>query len=347
MSLKAGQRIDLAAARNGAAVLTTDGAANDVRQLALDQIRLDGDTQPRGGIDWKYVEELVEALAAGATLPAVKVTYDGAAYWLHDGFHRWHAHSRSHRTTIAASVQPGTLADAQWASLGANKDHGLRRTTADKERAIRQALRHPNAVGMSNAALGRHLGVSDKTVDHYRKEMETTSEIPKSDKRTGADGRTIDVSNIGAKPKPPPAEQPSQGPPAPAADDRPVPDQTPGEPATGSVASSAAGSRQQGAQLGKCRVCSRPLYDPVQAAQGIGPCCAAKQLAGSSSAGPDADEHGAAYRQAQSDLVQLRDALACLETIERRIGRYQPISQARGSLRQVVELLEQELQEAA
>ena len=48
------------------------------------------------------------------------------------------------------------------------------------KRAIRQALRHPNAVSMSNAALGRHLGVSDKTVDHYRKEMETTSEIPKT-----------------------------------------------------------------------------------------------------------------------------------------------------------------------
>lgn len=46
------------------------------------------------------------------------------------------------------------------------------------------------------------------------------------------------------------------------------------------VPSDAAHTRQQGAPLGKCRACNRPLYDPVQAAQGIGACCAAKQAAG-------------------------------------------------------------------
>jgi len=46
------------------------------------------------------------------------------------------------------------------------------------------------------------------------------------------------------------------------------------------VPSDAAHTRQQGAPLGKCRACNRPLYDPAQAAQGIGACCAAKQAAG-------------------------------------------------------------------
>lgn len=165
--------------------------------LAISTIRRDGDTQPRQGMNEDAVTDYVAALADGAEFPPVDVMFDGNAYWLFDGFHRIEAHLRSERIIVTANIYNGTLEDARWRSYAANQTHGLRRSTADKERAIRHALRHPKAPGLSDRELARHLGVSDKTVGKYRGEMEVTAEIPQSVTRTGADGRTINVANIG------------------------------------------------------------------------------------------------------------------------------------------------------
>jgi len=168
------------------------------RNLSLTAIRRDGGTQPREGIDWDHVADMQQALADGADLPAISVIYDGTAYWLWDGFHRWHAYANIGRLEIPVVISQGTQEDAQWESFAANQAHGLKRTPSERERAIRGALKHPKASGLSNSAIGKHLGVSDKTVDKYRKEMESTSEIPKSITRIGADGRTYNTQNIGS-----------------------------------------------------------------------------------------------------------------------------------------------------
>lgn len=44
-----------------------------------------------------------------------------------------------------------------------------------------------------------HVGVDHKTVAAWRAKLETTWEIPKSPKRTGSDGRTINTSKIGGQ----------------------------------------------------------------------------------------------------------------------------------------------------
>lgn len=51
------------------------------------------------------------------------------------------------------------------------------------------------------------------------------------------------------------------------------------------VPSEATGSRQNGAELATCRICHRPLSDPASAANGVGPCCAAKQVTAAGSMG--------------------------------------------------------------
>ena len=142
----------------------------------LDAIRLDGGTQPRGGINDDYVTELVEALQAGVTLPPVDIMYDGQSYWLFDGFHRHAAHRQANYLVVPAIIHQGTQEEAQWRSYAANQTHGLRRSQADKERAIRAALKHPSAVGQADAAIARHLGVSDKTVTKYR-DVETCRQV--------------------------------------------------------------------------------------------------------------------------------------------------------------------------
>lgn len=176
--------------------------------VAIASIRTDGGTQPREGLDAKYIDDLVEALTNGATLPPVDLMYDGDRYWLYDGFHRLAAHKAVNRVMISARVHQGDQAAAQWESYAANQSHGLRRSQADKERAIRAALKHPNGAKLANSLIAKHLGVSDNTVRKYREDMESASQIAKVTERQGADGKVYNTANIGANR--PAAQSPSR-----------------------------------------------------------------------------------------------------------------------------------------
>ncbi len=193
----------------------------DHKVLFLDLLRIDGGTQPREQVD----AEQVKAYAACVDdLPPVEAVFDGAAYWLWDGFHRWHAHRQASKKAIKVRVQPGTVEDARWLASSANKEHdaaGSRRTNEDKRRAVEMAL----AVkwGESDSSIAAHVGVSDKTVATVRKAIKPSSEIPKM--RTverGGQTYTQDTSNIGKGRKPvattpvsPPSLPPSPVAPAP------------------------------------------------------------------------------------------------------------------------------------
>lgn len=219
-------------------------------RLPLSKIRTDGGTQPRAGVDPTVAAEYAEALRDGARFPAVDVMFDGTNYWLFDGFHRVDAHQLAGLTEIAVKVHQGTLADAQWRSFAANRTHGLRRTNADKERAVRSALQHTNSATLSDRQIAQHVGVDHKTVGRYRRELATTGEIPQSTQRTGVDGRTIDTAKI------------SQ-----ANRERPKP----------MNASSVAVSLDR--VVGKCGVCGRALTDPNSVGKACGPECSKKLAA--------------------------------------------------------------------
>jgi len=162
--------------------------------LSLDSIRRDGDTQPRATLNAAQVSEYHRALLDGDKLPPVTVFFDGEIYWLADGFHRFEAAKAAGHETISADVVAGNLSAARWFSFGSNKTHGLQRSTADKERAIKAALRHPACTGLSDREIGRHVGCDHKTVAGWRAKM--TGEIPQSPYRTGADGRTINITGL-------------------------------------------------------------------------------------------------------------------------------------------------------
>ncbi len=82
--------------------------------LMLDVIRTDGGTQPRASMDYGAVDDYTEAMKAGTVFPPALVFYDGSAYWLADGFHRYRAAERAGITEIACDVRQGTREDAQW-----------------------------------------------------------------------------------------------------------------------------------------------------------------------------------------------------------------------------------------
>ena len=98
-----------------------------------------------------------------------------------------HFSERTELTEIAADVHQGTREDAQWYSFSANKANGLRRTNEDKQRAVKAALGHPKAAGLSDGKIAAHCGVGHNMVAEYRRTLLGV----KSQPRTGADGRTI------------------------------------------------------------------------------------------------------------------------------------------------------------
>jgi transposase-like protein len=151
-------------------------------------------------------------MAAGAKFPPVTVFYDGMNYWLADGFHRVKAVYATEHDTIECEIRQGTLEDAQWYSFSANRTNGLRRSNDDKQRALRAALEHPNGAQLSNRQIAAHVGVAEATVRNWREK--STAQIAQSNKRTGRDGRTINVTNIGrAAAAPKPAHQTDAAPP--------------------------------------------------------------------------------------------------------------------------------------
>ncbi len=164
----------------------------DTRMIELSAIRTDGETQPRTAINPGIVQEYAEALEFGVQLPPVTVVYDGATYWLTDGFHRFYAHRRCLRTEIQAEVLNGELADAQWLSLAANKSHGLRRSNEDKAKAVQRALRM--RPGLNNSAIAEHVGVSEEMVRQRRLALEQSARPSSSQPlgtamRVGRDGK--------------------------------------------------------------------------------------------------------------------------------------------------------------
>jgi hypothetical protein len=91
----------------------------------------------------------------------------------------------------------GTQQDAQWYSYSANQTHGLRRTNADKAKAVKAALAHPNGAKMSDGAIAEHVGVSQPFVGKHRAAINPTHNGYQSPARTGRDGRTINTAGIG------------------------------------------------------------------------------------------------------------------------------------------------------
>jgi len=148
-----------------------------VEEILLHKLKRDARLRD---IDLKAVEAFVEAMEAGDCFPPVVVFYDGEYYWLADGFHRIEAaeskfpldsFDKNMERTFPAEIRDGTLDDAKWYSYGANKTNALYRSNDAKRRAVRQALRHPRASGMSNVDIANHVGVSEGLVRKIKVEL--------------------------------------------------------------------------------------------------------------------------------------------------------------------------------
>ena len=95
-----------------------------MKKIKLDDLRIDGGTQGREVIDQTTVYNYLERMKEGDEFPKMFAFYDGATYWLVDGFHRYHAYKRLSIKEVGIAYKPGTLGEAQIHSYGVNETHG-------------------------------------------------------------------------------------------------------------------------------------------------------------------------------------------------------------------------------
>ncbi|MEY2831216.1 MAG: hypothetical protein RLZZ574_474 [Cyanobacteriota bacterium] len=141
-------------------------------RVLISDIKRNGGTQQRTNLNQEVVIEYGEAMRQGDKFPPVKLTYDGTSYWLTDGFHTTEAAWSIGETDIDAIITKGSQRDAILASVGVNSDHGLRRSNADKRRAVTTLLEDEEWGKWSNRKVAKHCKVTEGLVRKIKKEVE-------------------------------------------------------------------------------------------------------------------------------------------------------------------------------
>jgi uncharacterized ParB-like nuclease family protein len=165
-----------------------------VKKLNINSIIIDKGTQSRAAISEDTVTDYAEAMQAGDEFPPVITFFDGVEYYLADGFHRLHAVKRLGKTSIQADVRTGTLRDAILYSLGANRDHGLRRSNADKRKCVQTLLDDFEWGDLSVNEMARICAVSPQLVLAVKQEMDGGVKV--STVKTNAPKKPAKLNNV-------------------------------------------------------------------------------------------------------------------------------------------------------
>lgn len=180
--------------------------------IELNKIKIDGGTQQRAELNQSVVDEYAEAYQSGVKMPPIVVFFDGASYWLADGFHRYFGAKSAGLETILEEVIPGTVRDAILYSLKANDTHGLRRSNADKRKSVMTMLEDAEWSKWSDSQISKACAVSPTTVGTLRASL-SNLESDNSGKRTYTTKHgttaTMQTANIGKKKEgPQPIQEP-------------------------------------------------------------------------------------------------------------------------------------------
>ena len=143
------------------------------KTIKIKDIVIDAGTQQREKINDEIVAEYSEAMKCGAQFPAVTVFFNGAEYYLVDGFHRYWAHKSADIENIEADVHEGTKRDARLFSAGVNNTHGIRLTNQDKRKAVLVLIEDEEWSEWSDNKIAKHCKVTQPFVSKIRKEVIT------------------------------------------------------------------------------------------------------------------------------------------------------------------------------
>ncbi len=140
----------------------------NTESIKVESIRIDGGTQIRSHLDSARVTSYTANYVSGVTMPFPTVFFDGAEYWLADGFHRVAAIKAVGWIDLSADVRAGTRRDAILFAVGANEEHGVPRTNEDKRRAVETLLRDEEWVQWSDRKIAEVCRVGHPLVASVR-----------------------------------------------------------------------------------------------------------------------------------------------------------------------------------
>ncbi len=175
--------------------------------LATDNILASAATQVRKKLDANTIDNYVEAIGNGAQFPALVVfaEKDSERYILADGFHRLHAFINAEVGECLVEVHEGSLHDALIWALGANDEHGLRRTNADKRNAVELALKDPEIRTLHPDQIALICRVNERTVRRIRDDMDLAK--PKNKPNKKGKGEDPEPKDVRPTKKPPTQEE--------------------------------------------------------------------------------------------------------------------------------------------
>lgn len=193
---------------------------NQQKILNLGAIVLDARLQSRVEINEETVDDYSHVVTDGGEFPPIEITFDGINYYLTDGFHRYHAHKRAGRASIHCVITSGTFRDAQLRSTAVNSKHGMRRTYADKRKAVMVLLDDFEWSQWSNSEIAKQCGVSHTFVKNLRDSGSAKPETVKYKTSTGEIAERKATTDHKDKPKAEPKTEKK-------ADQEPEPDYRP------------------------------------------------------------------------------------------------------------------------
>jgi hypothetical protein len=172
-----------------------------IETLSINDLTLDPNVQPRETISSGLISEYADAMKSGATFPAIRVFREGDTNRVADGWHRVLAARQAGHETLDAEINVGGLRDAIVFSLSANETHGLRRTDADKRKAVLRVLNDDEWSKLSSSAIAKMIKVSQPFVGKIRREIGKGGAIVET-----SDGRIQNTANLGRPRREPEAE---------------------------------------------------------------------------------------------------------------------------------------------
>ena len=140
-----------------------------VHQLLTKMINIEAAALGREKIHQPTIDDYAEILKAGGALPPATVFVDGTGNWLADGLHRLRAHEKTGAKEIPAEIKTGGLREATLWAMGANSEHGLPRTRADKQKAVAMMLADAEWGLWSDYKIAEICKVSREMVNNHRK----------------------------------------------------------------------------------------------------------------------------------------------------------------------------------
>jgi len=167
-------------------------------ELRIDQVQILDELQSRASTHWEHVDELVELIQSGGQFKEPPVVFrqghDGDEYFLADGYHRVHAYKKAGIESAIFDVRAGgttAFRHAKLYSIQSNFAHGLKRTTADKRRAVEMLLSDEEWSNKSDRWIAETGGVSPSFVASVKQlsTVDSSTGTGTSSPKTGKDGK--------------------------------------------------------------------------------------------------------------------------------------------------------------